>query len=333
MVTIFATVCSTGYVPPSKIFIKSVKRGNISVLIRSLQMHPHLKAEYSTYFQKTYENTTPNSKFPTVRNLEEYLAPFSQCLVHVTNVQNVDFQQQSVVPIIVRHHTPAKVIDTQFCRKECLIWLPPAINVTGEPLTMDSGFDCPLSKYIKDSFITTGLCSSMDRWNFALNIRPWNCQVTVALFPPLYIYAARYFNSYEWRHILPIDHFNSLRFVSCGRPKETGLPFEKLINEFDWEIWIWLLVCLGSLVFLVDSDVITKQSFGLKVYMQNNLNRLQFHSKVLVEQGSAYLAAPYMSRITQAIFLLVAIVISNAYKGENVFQLISNRQVIPYRSI
>ncbi|CAL8098172.1 unnamed protein product [Orchesella dallaii] len=195
---------TAGYVPRDKEFIKSVKRGNISELIRSLQKYPHLKPEYSSYYQKTYEETTPNWKFPTVRNLEEYLVPFAHCLVHVTNIQNVDVQQHSVVPIIMRHHTPAKIIDTYLCRKECLLWLPPAINVTGAKLATNSAFDCPLSKYIKDTFSTNGLCSSIVRWNFALNIRPWNCEVTVALFPPFYVYTARYFNSYEWRHMLPI---------------------------------------------------------------------------------------------------------------------------------
>ncbi|CAL8131011.1 unnamed protein product [Orchesella dallaii] len=579
MVTNFTTICIlvvTSNSVRSAEIIKSVKTGNISELFRSLRDIPfHFKEnDYKSYYKKTYEETTPNWKFPTVRNLDQYLAPFTQCFVHVTNGQNVDLQQHSMVPILVRYQSPAKISDATFCRNECLTWLPPGMNVTGAPLKKDGAFDCPLSKYKKDTTITKGICSSIDRWNFSLNIRPWSCEVTVALFPPLYVFATENLmysqmremwlwfppiwipsvlalsnknhfesnvfnilildelyeqkfymgNAFKWKEniisveeshalaldtftifntkrvgtqhkvfkteseitkiVVPflcetltgqpckdstpngseidkkiwltgttrevhragslrfqnlwlihsdwvlgksqeqnilnhfhkcenlishrkswvnlpftsipnrfahavvhvwlsimgnytyyvngyecsngvlqevktdteinpypvylrveqiinpqdrqsymftiLDTFTSLKFVSCGRPKETGLPFEKLVNEFDWKIWILLVICLGALVFLVDSDVITKQSFGVKIYMRKNLNRLQFHSKVLVEQSSAYLAAPYMPLITQAIFILVAVVISNAYKGENVFQLISNRKVIPY---
>ncbi|CAL8124424.1 unnamed protein product [Orchesella dallaii] len=573
---IFTTICNSAQVNGGG--YATVETGKIYKLIQSLNSYPDLKPKYNTYYKEKYGITSPNWKFPVVRNLEKYLSPFSQCFVHITNFQNVNFQSQSTVPIVIRHQVPSKITAPNFFNQETLTWAPTEFNATRASINHFIVFQCPLSKYLVDRSFLRGMCSSIDKFKFSFNTRPWNCEVAVSLFPPLYVfeyfgdkipflditlpihlsipplwtiapnfiysldtfYESNIFNIwildelYEktWSHrhgiqwkksrygvaedkhsimsdtftllkttrlktlhkiiqedsyitkiVVPIicetissqecknaarsyilnenvwttgslsntqkalfqnfqnrldfehqksgsmyqqqnfmkhfvsctnwishkhrwvnlpytsarsryahafvhvwlaimgnytyhvrgyecsngilrrakaddetnpvftfitmeqivnmakrhsepfsfsDPFNSLRFVSCGRPIKRGLPFEKLFSAFEWEIWVWLIICLGGLALLPESDVARRHNRGLKFYLQNILNRLQFQSKALLEQGSNFLASPYMSPLTQAIFLLLGIVISNAYKGENVFQLISNRQIIPY---
>ncbi|CAL8098169.1 unnamed protein product [Orchesella dallaii] len=577
-IMIFTTICNAETVKLGQTYIKTVQTGKLSKLVQSLKNYPLLKPELYTYYKQTYEKTTPNWKFPVVRNLDQYLLPFTQCFVHITNFQNVNFQSQATVPLLIRHLVPSKITSTHLLKKEVLTWAPTGINANGSLLAGSSGFQCPFSKYGIDFSFHNGICSSIHKSTFYLSTRPWNCEVAIALFPSLYIFEnldplkhirkkilpiylslphvwtptrtpiysldavfeTNSFNiwildelyektystqhAFKWKstHItghhsssivydtfailktarvgvihklvqeesdirnvhvpvmcqtfsnqgcrkapknyilnekfwntgtireiheslfqnfqnrwyiqhqmraiinqqqnflehfknceneishknkwvnLPFtsvrrryahafvhvwlaimgnytyhikgyecsngilqeaeanteknpfkvgltiyqivnvldryserfsfsDPFNSLRFVSCGRPKETGLPFEKLVNEFEWEIWVWLIICVAGLAFLPESDVARGLNQGIKFYLENVSNRIQFQGKALLEQGSSFLASPYMSRLTQAIFLLLAIVISNAYKGENVFQLISNRQRIPYK--
>ncbi|CAL8097658.1 unnamed protein product [Orchesella dallaii] len=184
-------------------FIKSVNRGNISQLLRSLKYYPRLKPTLKTYYKEAFEETTPSWKFPTVRNLEEYLTPFSQCFVHITNFQNVDLQLHSNVPILVRHQIPTKITATPYFHKESLTWAPKSLDFNGSTIKNPGKFDCPFSNYTKD-FLYNGICSSIDKINFASNIRPWNCEVTLLLFPPHYLFSWRFFDPLKWYPLLPI---------------------------------------------------------------------------------------------------------------------------------
>ncbi|CAL8098183.1 unnamed protein product [Orchesella dallaii] len=186
--------------------ITSFEHGNTSKLLRSFQNYPKLKPELKVYYKTLYEEATPNSKFPALRNLDEYLAPFSQCFVHVTNFQNVDFRLQSEVPILIRHQVPTK-IETTVYKDEILTWVPKGINVTGGSINELWNFNCSLSNYTMDSTFNAGLCSSIQKSKFSLNSRPWNCEVVVALFPPLYAFDEHVLNPWKWRHTLRIKLF------------------------------------------------------------------------------------------------------------------------------
>ncbi|CAL8098174.1 unnamed protein product [Orchesella dallaii] len=186
-------------------FIETVKKGSIQELLHSLQDYPRQKAELIPYYKKIYEDTTPNWKFPSVRNLEKYLSPFSHCFVHVTNYQNVDFTLQSTIPAVVRYQLPTKITTTNSRKKEILTWAPKGINLSGGAIENYFEFDCPFSQYLKDNVFSNGICSSIYKWKLSLNTRPWNCEVTVLMFPPLFLFAWRYFSPSKWRHILPIN--------------------------------------------------------------------------------------------------------------------------------
>ncbi|CAL8098147.1 unnamed protein product [Orchesella dallaii] len=201
---LFFAICKAK--PIRNAFIGSVKTGNISELLHSVQNYPSKKPALKTYYEDTYEKTTPNWKFPVTRNLEEYLAPFSKCLIHITNSQNVNIKLHSTIPILIRYQIPTKVIVVRrYSREETLIWAPKGINASGSLLKQSYEFDCPFSTYTKDSTYNNGLCSSIDKSHFAVNIRPYNCEVIVALFPPVYMFEGNFYPPSEWRNILSIN--------------------------------------------------------------------------------------------------------------------------------
>ncbi|CAL8124489.1 unnamed protein product [Orchesella dallaii] len=183
---IFTTICNSGQVIGEN-YIK-IETGKIYKLIQSLKSYPHLKPKYIPYYKEKYGITTSNWKFPVVRNLEKYLSPFSQCFVHITNFQNVEFQSQSTVPIVIRHQIPSKITSPNFLNKETLTWAPTEFNATRASINDYIIFHCPLSKYLVDRSFLSGMCSSIDKFKFSFNTRPWNCEVAVSLFPPLYVF-------------------------------------------------------------------------------------------------------------------------------------------------
>ncbi|CAL8098143.1 unnamed protein product [Orchesella dallaii] len=213
--------------------IENVERGNISKLLHSLEKYPRTRSDFKTYYEEVYSKDIPSWKFPVIQNLEEYLSLFSQCLIHITNSQNVDLQIQSTIPILIRHHVPAKITATPYYYQEILTWVPPRLNATGLPLTY-SEFDCPFSKYSQDTTFFRGLCSSIIKSNFSFNIRPWNCEVIVALFPPLYMFEGRYFFPNEWRHQLPVY----LLFPHVWKPSPVVDEYDNHFESNVFHIWI-----------------------------------------------------------------------------------------------
>ncbi|CAL8124493.1 unnamed protein product [Orchesella dallaii] len=183
---IFTTICNSAQVKGEG--YATVETGKIYKLIQSLNSYPDLKPKYNTYYKEKYGITTPNWKFPVVRNLEKYLSPFSQCFVHITNFQNVDFQSQSTVPIVIRHQVPSKITAPNFFNQETLTWAPTEFNASRASINHFIVFQCPLSKYLVDRSFLRGMCSSIDKFKFSFNTRPWNCEVAVSLFPPLYVF-------------------------------------------------------------------------------------------------------------------------------------------------
>ncbi|CAL8138645.1 unnamed protein product [Orchesella dallaii] len=130
----------------------------------------------------------------------------------------------------------------------------------------------------------------------------------------------------------------SLRFVSCGHPQLSGLAFVELVKIFDPEIWLYLLIFLvGSALAseligleLESREKLFQGTIGKK--LKNTMKKLFSLLKVLLEQGDDCLNSsasswPLWIRWT---FLAAALILSNAYKGQNVFNLVTTRRPIPY---
>ncbi|CAL8130190.1 unnamed protein product [Orchesella dallaii] len=109
-----------------------------------------------------------------------------RCFVHLTNFQNVDIEPP-VFPIVIRHHVPAlvKTSDPQYkWYDEWLKWIPIGLNVTGVALKT---YSCPFSHIVEHE---TGVCLNFNPHKFFMRTRPWNCELNVALYPPLYVFNA-----------------------------------------------------------------------------------------------------------------------------------------------
>lgn len=115
------------------------------------------------------------------------------------------------------------------------------------------------------------------------------------------------------------DH-GDLRFLACGRRGISALPWHEFVNVFD--VWIWMAIlyvivaATGFLHFVIGSDVPVVQ-FGLSVL------------KIIVEQSDSVVESVKV-RGGLASFILMGLVLSNAYKNSNVYNMISPRTPVPY---
>lgn len=137
------------------------------------------------------------------------------------------------------------------------------------------------------------------------------------------------FRSYSDRHY----HFpyfvqvglTSLNFVSCGKPRFSSAPFEELIKIFDAWIWIFLIIAAGAMLI----PLYPSSKMNIMEIMAHWMSPLQ----VLLEQGD-----PFFDRVANEnrykgvliIYLLAGIVLSNAYKNTNVYNMVLPRKPIPY---
>lgn len=122
------------------------------------------------------------------------------------------------------------------------------------------------------------------------------------------------------------DELRSLRYVGCGKKGFSSIPFMELVTIFDTLIWFCIFLTMLTM------------SVSLKVLMKNeNLIRLIFSTlKVFLEQGDPFhFDVGNIStklRCITAIFLLIGIVLSNAYKNSNVYNMVIPRKLVLYKN-
>lgn len=151
-------------------------------------------------------------------------------------------------------------------------------------------------------------------------------------------------------------HPTYLTFVSCSTPDRWGLAFHQLFSIFD--IYVWLGLCISTLAIATFSSIVLmyrklpqiSRLFGstivlatgnntdmvstVKIFFKDHLfQSLMCYFKILVEQGDPINIhlwnLPYLGSAF-ACYLFVAVVISNAYKNENINQLTLPRGSTPY---
>ncbi|CAL8130216.1 unnamed protein product [Orchesella dallaii] len=163
--------------------ILSSETGTFKSLFQKSLQYSHLDTEEKHLFKQTYENTTPQKHFAPLNNFNEYLSKFAKCFVHLTNFQNVDIEPPEF-PIVIRHHVPAlvKTFTQHYISKysESLIWIPTGLNFTGAALKT---YSCPFSTLVEHD---TGVCLNFNPHKLSMRARPWNCELNVVLYPPLY---------------------------------------------------------------------------------------------------------------------------------------------------
>ncbi len=125
------------------------------------------------------------------------------------------------------------------------------------------------------------------------------------------------------------NNFAKLKFVSCGSKGLEPFPFQQFVSVFEDEVWICIAVA-GTILVLTIS-IITGKNVVVGLY--NNLFGIL---KVILEQGHSFDTNPSNQvrlRLTWCGALLAGIVISNAFKSENMFKIVMPRNQISYKIV
>ncbi|CAL8147174.1 unnamed protein product [Orchesella dallaii] len=144
--------------------------------------------------------------------------------------------------------------------------------------------------------------------------------------------------NWDYYPVLVRNPETAFRFVSCGQPLLEALAFMELFNVYDFYIWI----CISLLVLLFPSILFKMQEFGSQIRTSTqNRSTFQFYwffqpVALILERGDPFLKIQLetaTARWMVGSLLIAGIVISNAYKNDNVYKMIAPRKIIPYNDI
>ncbi len=120
-----------------------------------------------------------------------------------------------------------------------------------------------------------------------------------------------------------------MSFITCNTKGLSLFPFSEFWNVFTTNVWILLCASLVTLVFsfkfLSGKHIFRKQTWQPK--------ELLCLLKVLVEQGDPFpnsLLQSMKFRLLTSGILLAGIVLSNCYKSNNVYNMVKQRELVPY---
>lgn len=123
----------------------------------------------------------------------------------------------------------------------------------------------------------------------------------------------------------PQDFLNELRIVGCGNKGLTAIPFQELRNAF--QVATWVGICLTLLVVPACAALLMKREGIWQIFIISTL-------KVLLEQGNPF-SSLVMSvnsvRFVTGLLLLMGVVLSNAYKNKNIYNMVTSRKTVPYK--
>lgn len=117
----------------------------------------------------------------------------------------------------------------------------------------------------------------------------------------------------------PREVLTGLRFVSCGRKRLSSIAFHELIYVFDHVVWTMILVSSATLAIFI--KVMAPNRTLLEVWLPT--------LKLLVEQGDNLVDVERF-RLVFCFFAISGVVLSNAYKNTNVYNMVTPRRPIPY---
>ncbi|CAL8135203.1 unnamed protein product [Orchesella dallaii] len=147
----------------------------------------------------------------------------------------------------------------------------------------------------------------------------------------------------EYSPITVMNSKFSLGFVSCGLPPQSTLAFKDLVNIFDVRVWL-LITIVYLLTTPIAIHLIEKKSKLIRQYAKRDGKQIRLKLLgvketfwqsviVLLEQGDPFrtsqIRLPSIKWVVSSL-LLGGIVIKNAYKHDNVYNMIAPRKLIPY---
>lgn len=122
----------------------------------------------------------------------------------------------------------------------------------------------------------------------------------------------------------------NMKFVTCNQRGLHDLPFIQLLNVFDTSVWIMIIVIYVVIVRVI---VAMREPPKSKPALRRNVCNLFLIGKALLEQGDLVPESISSDRIIQWIigaYILTGVVLSNAYKNTNVYNMIIPRKAIFY---
>lgn len=123
----------------------------------------------------------------------------------------------------------------------------------------------------------------------------------------------------------------SIRFVSCGKRGFKPLPFQELLNVF--ELPVWILIVIVAICFPITFRYLSKRKSRRGGPLNFKFTYVFSVFKILLEQGDDLISSAINSwrwKIFVGIWALLAVVLSNAYKSTNVYNMISEKVLVPY---
>ncbi|CAL8140598.1 unnamed protein product [Orchesella dallaii] len=136
------------------------------------------------------------------------------------------------------------------------------------------------------------------------------------------------------------DANRKMSFIACGSTAMQALPFRELFRVFDEYVWACIIIFNWKIMPIIlcgidwlsennqrkpnDSKKTLKSVFSSRVFFQPVI--------ILLEQGSAFTAKHLDNAATRwvaAALILVAVVLSNSYKYDNVYNMMLSRQATP----
>lgn len=121
----------------------------------------------------------------------------------------------------------------------------------------------------------------------------------------------------------------NLKFVGCGARGLSGFAFDNLLNVFKKEVWLVMLVTMVILPLLMYAASSVPCSLNVDGWY------FAFLAVAWLEQGSLLpnkLWCDSRLRWVVGSFILAGIVMSNAYKNTNVYNMILPRKIIPFEN-
>lgn len=131
--------------------------------------------------------------------------------------------------------------------------------------------------------------------------------------------------------------YKTFRFVTCGHRGVKPLQFGELFSIYDIYVWLGMALCFVVTPFVLNhsySKLIRKENkTGWKFRL---VNTWIIHCKCLLEQGEPFSKSiektPFLRWIVASL-ILTSVVLSNAYKNANIYNLITKRQPLLYEHL
>lgn len=133
-------------------------------------------------------------------------------------------------------------------------------------------------------------------------------------------------NTFMYPVVIP-SVYNDLRFVTCGYRGYGQMRFSELLQAFDATVWCVSIILIPILATMLQNLSAFEKTISLT-------QSLYIPIKLLLEQGNPFpesLAINHRCKCITGTVLLMGIVLSNAYKNTNVYNLIIPRELVPYK--